>query len=278
MASGSLYGHIQSLCNYHKKNESTNKTNDVIFEISPARMMSKSVYDYCLHAQYFNEYLSYIAELLCWDKVTSGHNHFYYLDDMVLTMNPDGRQWCHINRILQDKYYIHMDLMLKQGETSDTFLKEHLDSDGKLKSNPAKVITASLGSNNNTGFAVISLHKEENSEDIEDSAISEDDRLSLKSNLRLRVLRQVPISPHRFPPYDKFHYIERKAFRTYTNKDVTINFEILRPIECQKKFEELLLPKPESKFVVKIWIHEPKNLNKYLKFITEDGEYKEILF
>lgn len=292
-ATTTLYTHIQSLCDHYRKNESSlqnnsNKGTDLIFEISPVRLLSKSVYDYCLHAQYFNEYLSYIAELLCWDKVTSGHNHFYYLDDMILTMNPDGRQWCHIPKSLQDKYYVHMDLMVKTDEqsssilTSDNILKNCLDGSGKLKATSVqkKLILLPAGPTLYESTQEDTDDGNRNAVDAhsEDSAISEDDKLSLKSNLRLRVLRQVPISPHRFPPYDKYHYIEKKAFRTYTNKDVTIHFEILRPIECQKKFEELLLPKPESKFLVKIWIHEPKNLHKYLKYITEEGEYKEVNF
>ena len=106
-----LYGHIQSLCDRIKKDE---KITDSIFEISPARLISKSVYDHCLHAQYFNEYLSYIAQLLCWDKVISGHNYLYYLDDMILTVNPDGRQSCNILKTIEEKYYAHMDLLLKK--------------------------------------------------------------------------------------------------------------------------------------------------------------------
>lgn len=178
----------------------------------------------------------------------------------------------------------HTDLMCTDSVlTSDNVLKHCLDSLNMethcpseagvlLKNAPPK--PKPVSSNQYTK----GIQEDSEGLDVEDSTVSEDDRMSLKSNLRLRVLRQVPISPHRFPPYDKYHYIEKKAFRTYTNKDITIHFEILRPIECQKKFEELLLPKPESKFLIKIWIHDPKMLHKYLKYITEDGEYKEINF
>ena len=275
--SATLYAHIQSLCNHHTKGK-TNDT-DIQFEISPARLVSKSVFDYCLHALYFNEYLSYIAELLCWDKVTSGHNHFYYLDDMILTMNPDGRQSCHIPKSLQEKYYVHMDLMTKRDDltmTTDNILTDSLDTNviGKLKNRKETV------KSEETVTRFLPYKDESDSEDETDKgdSSSEDERMSLKSNLRLRVIRQVAINAHRFPPYDKYHHMERRAFRTYTNKDITIHFEILRPVECQKKFEELLLPKPESKFFIKIWIHNSKMLHKYLTYITEDGVYRELSF
>ena len=51
-----------------------------------------------------------------------------------------------------------------------------------------------------------------------------------------------------------------------------IHFEILRPVECQKTFEDLLLPKPESKFIIKLWIKKPEHLNKYLAPFIEDAE------
>lgn len=241
-----LYGHIQAVCEHFQKR---NQDNSYIFEISPAKMLAKSVFDYCLHAQYFNEYLSHIAELMCWDSIRSGEQTSYYLQDMILTIS--NKQSCYISKCLQNKYYVHSDLMMKTDNTT-------LSTDNIL----------------NNAFA--HLNNPSSHSSVEE-AKNDPSKISLKSNLRLRVLRNIPISSHKFPPHDKYHYIERCAYRTYTNKDVTINFEILRPAECQKKFEELLLPKPESKFVIKIWIHNPSAIDKYLKYMTENGQYKEIV-
>ena len=104
------------------------------------------------------------------------------------------------------------------------------------------------------------------------------DAISLKTNLRLKIMRQIPISHNRFPPSDKYHYSERITYRSYNNQDITIMFEIIRPVECHKKFEELLLPKPESKFIIKLIIRDPKNLDKYLKYLTEGSSYKELCY
>jgi len=230
-------------------NNQQSKQNYII-EISPARLLTDKIYEYSLPAPFFNEYLSQIAQMKVWDKVYSGHQHFYYLNDLVLTVNPDGKQTCVLQKLVDNSYYIHPELI--NSETKECPATEVLNKIKTLDNDEINKPT-------------------ENEEFMNDTPLI----VSLKCNLRFRVYRQIPVSPNRFPPVTKYHFRERRVYRTYSNNDVVIHFEILRPMECPKTFENLLLPKPESKFMIKIWIRGNNKLDQYLKVFSENKEFIE---
>lgn len=225
-----------------------------IIEISPARLVTDKIYEHSLPAPFFNEYLSQIAQMKVWDKVYSGHQHLYYLNDLILTVNPDGKQTCNIQKLINNAYYIHPELINSQKKECP--VTEVLDKIETVK-NPVTVID--------------SVTTDDQYNDTSNYSIS------LKCNLRLRVYRQIPVSSNRFPPVTKYHFRERRVYRTYTNNDVVIHFEILRPMECPKTFENLLLPKPESKFMIKIWVKgsNTDKLDRYLKVFSENAKFVE---
>ena len=93
----------------------------------------------------------------------------------------------------------------------------------------------------------------------------------LISHFRFRILKKIPIGNDRFPPINKYHHKERKVYRTYINKDVVFQFEIIRPIDCHKSFEDLLLSKFDSKYLIKIYVKNPLNLGKYFSIFTKNS-------
>ena len=88
---------------------------------------------------------------------------------------------------------------------------------------------------------------------------------SPETNFRFKVYSKTPISIDCFPPSNKFHNREKIVYRNYVDKNVIMQFEIIRPMDCHKKFDELLYIKNDSKYMIKILIKSTNDLNKYIK-------------
>jgi hypothetical protein len=96
---------------------------------------------------------------------------------------------------------------------------------------------------------------------------------SLETNFRFKVHSKQPISIDCFPPSNKFHNREKIVYRNYVDKNVIMQFEIIRPMDCHKKFDELLYIKNDSKYMIKIHIKSTNDLGKYIRiFFPNDTD------
>jgi len=261
---------LEKITDYFQKCQAQ-KTSTYV-EIAPATMLSPNIYNYSLCAQFFNEYLSQIAQISDWENIFSGCQHRYYLNDLLLVVNPDGKQMCTIPKTLSESYWMHRDLIKKPGETPDSLLTQALENVHNSEPSPVDAATAAATAATATSAAAATAATSSAAAAAATAAANaaNEEDISLKSNLRVRVLRPITVSHNKFPPLDTYHYQDRRTYRSYSNKDVTIHFEILRPIECHKKFEELLLAKPDSKFIIRIIVKNPHKVEKYLTAFSSD--------
>jgi hypothetical protein len=167
------------------------KEQNCILEISPVKIITKNIYDYTIHPIYFNQFLSQISKMK-WDKIHTGEQYLYYLNNMILCVGKNGKQSCIVNKFIDHR-------------VGDKF--------------------------------------------------------------RLKLYKKESIDPDDFPPIDAYHFREKRVYRTYINSDVLITFEILRPLECDKEFDNLLAPKLDSKYMVKVFINRLENLDIYLSLL-----------
>lgn len=253
----SLYQNILDI--FNKFNNDT-KT---IIEIIPAKLITKQIYDYNLTGPFFNEYLSIISQMDSWIKIYEGYQYLYYLDDMVLTVNPDGKQSCSIYKPIYSKYYIYPNFVQKTNEQCPIeTIKNKVDYIKKLNIN--EIINNEI------------INNEMNNNEIINNDITNKVEI-LKHNLRLRIYKQIPISINKFPSTTKYNFREKIVFRTYVSEQVIIRFEILRPNECHKTFENLLLTKPETKFVIKVWLKNIKSIQDISKYLEHFLTNQEVI-
>lgn len=218
-----MYNKIAELIQKHSDNS------NYILELSPARLLLSNVYEHAVPAEFFNEYLSHISKMQ-WDKIYTGYQYYYYLNDTILLVNPDGKETCYITKLIENEYYEHPDLL-------------------EYKKCPVQEVQDKLG------------NIEPKLESSSDTPLEK----NLKCNLRLRYYRQIPVSSQKFPSNLSYNSEYRHVYRIYNNDSVKIKFEIIRPLKCDKPFENLLLQKPDSKFVIKIYIKDNK-IRPYLEY------------
>lgn len=225
---------------------SQNPIEHLHLEINLSEKISDNIYSYSIPPPRFNEILADISLLTVWTDWQNGQYLRYFLNDMVMNTDATGHCQVFIHKTLQQSYIPLSDSIAIPDNPSQ----------------PGQILLKTLPHNTN-----IRIHHDDRvtstPNDISNGAsagASADDNDTLPySNLHIKCIRKIPLSPLVFPPYDKYHAIERFVYRYYSNSDLTIFFIINRPKDCSKNFDELLVNWHNSLFSIKIIIHNLHN-------------------
>jgi len=208
-----------------------NPIEGISLEIVPARRISANIISHELSGDKFNEVLADFALLEIWSNWCSSTCSKYYLKDMTLVLQGNGLTSVSLNRTIYQQYL---------RKTMD-----HLVVDTQ-SSNPIEGNLSNLPSNKD-----VFCHPEIKAQPLPKADVT--------TSLHLKCVRKIPMAQTAFPPIDKYHAIERIAFRYYDHVDFSVYFQIARPAECAKSFEELLVSWQGSRFSIRIVVKNPRS-------------------
>jgi hypothetical protein len=231
---------------------SKNPIEHLHLEINLAEKLSDNIYSYSIPAPRFNEILADISLLTVWTDWQNGQYVRYFMNDMIMNTDAVGHCKVFIHKTL---HQVYVPLPSMTGESNPSELNPS-------ESNPSAVLLKNLPHNTN-----IRVHHDDRGATAATPATAIDPDTFPHSNLHIKCVRKIPLSPLVFPPYDKYHAIERFVYRYYSNSDLTVFFIINRPKDCLKGFDELLVNWHNSVFSIKVIIHNLHNATPIAKHI-----------
>lgn len=219
-----------------------NPIDGISLEIYLARRLGDYLISYELAGEKFNEILSDFSLLEIWNQWRSETQVNYYLNDMTMILGESGDINITLDRTVYGKY-----LRLPEPQS-------------KAESDSQKDNSASAREVVEPGQAALNRFPKNSNIFVDHEVLARPAKTpDTSSNLHIKCLRRIPLGFNAFPPSDNYHAIERIAFRRYEHRDFTVYFQITRPPECSKKFEELLVNWQGSKFSIRIAVKNPNS-------------------
>jgi hypothetical protein len=241
--------HIQQIW---KREIEQNPIDNIQLEINLGHRLSQNCISYELSGSVFNEILADIALLKIWNEWKSGTSTKYFLNDMIMILDESGHSRVSINKTLFEEY-------------------KELPTNNPQDCNSTPFYGFSY-LKNIPQITDIRVHKDDRDADKESEGSCTEGTGPINeptcSNLHIKCCRRIPLSSMQFPPYNKYHAIERIAYRYYRNANLSINFIISRPRDCLRPFDELLVNWQNSRFMIKIVVMTPcPELAAILKYL-----------